>query len=262
MPNPTKRVTDALNILKLQMDGVYQKRDIDVAYRKLARTLHPDKGGTHEKFLALSEAYHIALDWLEHPTETDGATINVSLSVAEALATLYTTISTVRDKLNTYGISDNIAQNQLRMIFNDILYSLRKDILDNPPNVACEILRGHANNFNSRINNIHSGPTPAFAAMVAGAFMTIVLGFAVLMFAISPPAGVVLGTAALSGLVAIPPVVGLVSATFCFFGATNAHKNRSEQQQEMRKIVTAINALADAVQQNSEEDNSITASLT
>ena len=261
MPNSTMSVTDALKILELQRDNKYIKRDIDVAYRKLAKKLHPDKGGTHEQFLALSEAYQIVLGWVEHPTplgsvktnKADGAKVNVSLSVAEALATLYTTISTVGDKLDTYGTSENIALRELRNIFGDIQYSLRKDILDNSPEVTLEILRSNANNLNSRINNIHSGPTPAFAAIVAGTFVTIALGILVLMVALSPPAGVVLGTAVLSGLIATPPVGGLLFGTFCFFAATSAHKNRSEQQQEMRTIVTAINALADSIQQNQEE---------
>lgn len=261
MSNPTKRVTDALNILKLQVDGEYKKRDIDVAYRQLARTLHPDKGGTQEQFLALSEAYQIALGWIEASRKADEATVGVSSSAVEALTTLYTTMSTVRDKLNTYGTSANIAQNQLRKIFNDILYTLREDILDKPPQVACEILRSHANKFHSRINNVHSGPTPVFAAMVAGAVITIGLGIVALMITLFPPAGGVLGTLSLSGLVAIPPVGGLLLGTCCFFAATKADKNRSEQQQEMKKIVTDINALADAVQQNTEEDNSLTPSL-
>ncbi len=216
MPNLTKRVTDALNILALQMDGAYGKRDIDVAYKKLARVLHPDKGGTHEQFLALSEAYQIALEWVENQTEAGVAKVGVSLSVAEALATLYTTISSVRDKLNAYETSANIPLNQLRTIFNDILYSLREDILDNPPDVVCEILRRHANNFNSRIDNIYSGPTPAFAAVVGGAFVTIAMGILALMIALFPPTGVVLGTLALSGLAVVPPVGGLLFGTLCF----------------------------------------------
>ncbi|NCX96792.1 MAG: hypothetical protein EBX41_10410, partial [Chitinophagia bacterium] len=181
--------------------------------------------------------------------------VNVSLSVAEALAKLYTTISTVGDKLDTY--SETIALKELRNIFSDIQYSLRKDILDNPPEVVLDILRRNANDLNSRINNIYSGPTPVFAGVVAGAFATIALGILVLMIALSPPAGVVLGTAALSGLIATPLVGGLLFGAFCFFTATSADKNRSDQQQEMRKIVTAINTLADVVQQNTKEDNII-----
>ena len=114
-------------------------------------------------------------------------------------------------------------------------------------------LRINANVLNLRINNIYSGPTPAFAAIVASAFLTITLGILVLMIALSPPAGVVLGTAVLSGLIATPPVSGLLFGTLCFFAAKSADKNRSEQQQEMRKIVTAINELADSIEQNPEE---------
>lgn len=259
MPNSTMRVTDALKILGLQSENKYTKRDIDVVYRKLAKKLHPDRGGTHDGFLALSEAYQIVLLMVEHPPSLSSVKNNkaVSLSVAEALATLYTTISTVGDKLGTYGTSENIALMQLRNIFDDIQRSLRTDILDNSPEVVLDILWNNAKNLHSRINNIYSGPSPVFAAMVAGAFATIALGILVLMIALSPPAGVVLGTAALSGLIATPPVGGLLFGAFCFFVATSADKNRSDQQQEMTKIVTAINALANAVQKNTEEDNTI-----
>ena len=251
---PSDEITKAFDTLGLKENEIHTKKSIGTQYRRLAKTLHPDKGGTHEQFLALSEAYLIVLGWVETnnvenlvQNKKQTATVTVTLSVAEALAKLYKTISDVHDKLNAYGTSDNIPLNQLLDILQKIQKSLRDNILDKTPVEATFDLQRAATNLDICINNVHSGPTPAFAAVVAGAFATIALGILALMIALSPPAGIVLGTAVLSGLIATPPVGGLLFGTFCFFAAKSAHKNRSEQQQEMRKIVTAIYALARSI---------------
>lgn len=259
MPNSTMSLDDAKKILKLLSNSSYTKSDITKAYRTLAKQYHPDKGGTHEQFLALCEAYQVASDSVRQTTELDNeagtTTVNVPLSAEEALATLYITISAVREKLYNHVTSQSLALNDLRRVLDEILLELQRD-LDCPPQYVVETLRLRAKDINSRIETIYSGPTPVFAATVAFAFLTTSLGILALIIALSQPAGVVLGTAALSGLIAIPPVAGLLFGAICFYGATSADKNRSTQQQEMKKIVTAINALAKVFEDNSEEDDS------
>jgi DnaJ domain len=260
MRNHQREFNNALLILNLDQYKQYSKKDIDTAYKRQALLRHPDKGGTHEQFLELSKAYEIVLGELEQPSHM--GSVKVSLSVAKALATLYITISDVGDKLKSFGISaDNIPLAQSRSIFENIRLSLRKDILDKSPKYVLHVLHDMANNLSEEINNIHIGPTPVVAAMVAGAFVTIILGISALMIALSLPAGIVLGKLALSVLVAIPPVCGLLFGTCCFFGATNANKNRSDLQQEMRKIVTGINALANAVKKSAEDNKDIPPAL-
>ena len=37
------------------------KRELTIRYRKMAMQMHPDKGGDHEKFIKLTEAYQEVL---------------------------------------------------------------------------------------------------------------------------------------------------------------------------------------------------------
>jgi curved DNA-binding protein CbpA len=43
------------------------KRTLTRKFRKLARTHHPDKGGNHDRFVELSEAYQALLEKITRP---------------------------------------------------------------------------------------------------------------------------------------------------------------------------------------------------
>ena len=79
------------------------------------------------------------------------------------------------------------------------------------------------------------------------------LSIAVFCIALSLSSGVILSTSTLVGLIAIPPVGGLLVGIFAFFSTINAHQNRSARQQEIMKIVKAIHNLIAAVEKSSEE---------
>ena len=45
----------------MHFNGCRTPEDIKARFRQLAKKLHPDAGGTHEQFIALTEQYHAAL---------------------------------------------------------------------------------------------------------------------------------------------------------------------------------------------------------
>lgn len=249
---PSTKIIQAFAVLELDYKQLYQKEKINSTYRKLARECHPDKGGTTEKFQELSAAYQTVLEFIELKNSSNKNNkknrkkTNINLSFTEKVAALYTTISAVDKKLATYGTSETISLKELRDILKDIQSVLQKEIFHNEQNfvVIAINLKANANIFDGMINKIYSGPSPAFAAIVACAFISIGLGIVALMIAFSLPSNVVHSAAVLSGLIATPPVSGLLLGAICFFGAKSADKNRSEQQAEMRKITAAIKDLA------------------
>ena len=59
------RVESAVQLLGVRHPFTTFTKDVEASYRKLARRLHPDKGGTHECFLLLQEARDICLGLVE-----------------------------------------------------------------------------------------------------------------------------------------------------------------------------------------------------
>lgn len=72
-PRPVKSITveKACTLFNIKPDELktLTKKQLARRYRKLARKVHPDTGGTHEKFVELSEAYDILLKSLPSPGE-------------------------------------------------------------------------------------------------------------------------------------------------------------------------------------------------
>ncbi len=122
-------------------------------------------------------------------------------------------------------------------------------ILEESVRFALILLNEEAVNLEIKINNIDKIGTPAAYATGSCLYITIALFCIVL----SLSSGVILSTATLVGLIAIPPVGGLLVGRFAFFSTINAHQNRSARQQEIMKIVKAIHNLIAAVEKSSEE---------
>ena len=240
----------AFGILKLDPKGTYTEQDIHSAYKNIARKVHPDKrpgdANAHGQFVDLTEAYKRVLKKIR-PPEAE-AKVNVTLSVTQAFDTLHSTILAVGIKLDAYSNTK-----ALRKILDDLPYSLDKIILDESARFALILLNEEAVNLEIKINNIDKIGTPAEYATVSCLFITIALSIAVFCIALSLSAAAMLSTATLVGLIAIPPVGGLLVGGGTFFSTKDAHKKRSERQQEMMKIVTAINNLIAAVEESSAE---------
>ncbi len=49
-------------LLELPIDGALEPSQIKAAYRKLAKRAHPDVGGSHERFVRITEAKNALLD--------------------------------------------------------------------------------------------------------------------------------------------------------------------------------------------------------
>jgi hypothetical protein len=64
-PSPTRSVSlgEASTIFKVPKDSLDKMKRSDLArlYRRRAQKLHPDKGGDHDTFVKLTEAYHSLL---------------------------------------------------------------------------------------------------------------------------------------------------------------------------------------------------------
>jgi hypothetical protein len=64
-PPPTRSVTSGeasslFNVSKDSLDNM-GRSDLARLYRRRAQKLHPDKGGDHDRFVKLTEAYHSLL---------------------------------------------------------------------------------------------------------------------------------------------------------------------------------------------------------
>ncbi len=250
-----KLLDKAFSILKLDPKGTYTEQDIHRAYKNIARKVHPDKrpgdANAHGQFVDLTEAYKRVLKEIL-PPEAE-AKVNVTLSVIQAFDTLHSTILDVGIKLNAYSNTK-----ALRKILFDLRYSLDRTILDESVRFALILLNEEAVKLEIKINNIDKIGTPATYATVSCLYITIALSIAVFCIALSLSAAAMLSTATLVGLIAIPPVGGLLVGSSAFFSTKDTHKKRSERQQEMMKIVTAINNLIDAVEKSSaESDNGL-----
>ena len=240
----------AFDTLKLDPKSTYTEQDIHSAYRRIARKVHPDKrpGDTNarEQFIDLTRAYKRVLE--EIISQEPEAKVNVTLSVTQAFDTLHSTILAVRKKLDAYTNSK-----ALRKILDDLPYSLDESLLHEPVRFALILLNEEAAKLEIRINNIDKIGTPATYAMVSGLYITIALSIAVFCIALSLSSGFMLNTATLLGLIVIPPIGGLLVGSITFFSTINAHKNRSDKQEEVMKIVKAINDLIAAVEESSTE---------
>jgi len=68
-PRSQKRIPadQALKIFKLNKNELkaMTKRNLTKLYRKLARKVHPDTGGSNEKFVELNDAYETLLEELK-----------------------------------------------------------------------------------------------------------------------------------------------------------------------------------------------------
>ncbi|PJD95060.1 MAG: hypothetical protein CK426_09375 [Legionella sp.] len=249
-----KQITEALVLLELEGGANLTDANIlNKAYKKKALKLHPDKGGTHEQFLALCEAYHLILTWIQnkeavdnHIEKTSKKKVDITPSVADSLANLYIIIADVEKKLVDCE-SGTIAKKQLKASLDHIALTLRGNILDQSPYDAAELLRQHANALNDSINNIHRGPSPELTALIA----SVMVGVFTLLIALS--AGITIS----SGLMAIPLIGTLAFSGFCFFTAVDADKQRTRLQKEMGAIVTAIDQLAAVILKEINSDSEV-----
>lgn len=69
-PKPAVSGSRAREIFNLTTEelNTMNKRSLTRKFRKLAREHHPDKGGSHDKFVELSEAYQALLEKITRPT--------------------------------------------------------------------------------------------------------------------------------------------------------------------------------------------------
>jgi len=66
-PKPSVPVSKAREIFGLSKEDLktMKKKTLTKTFRKLARKHHPDKGGDHEKFVEINEAYQALLEKLK-----------------------------------------------------------------------------------------------------------------------------------------------------------------------------------------------------
>ncbi|HIE33415.1 MAG TPA: J domain-containing protein [Thermodesulfobacteriaceae bacterium] len=63
-PNKWEKLEAARRLLKLPRET--SRAEIREAYRRLAASFHPDRGGDPEKMKALNEAYNLLMEYCEH----------------------------------------------------------------------------------------------------------------------------------------------------------------------------------------------------
>ena len=246
MPFISPAEQEAFTFLKIENISNLKKKDLDTAYILLARQ-HSEN---HQNFLKSCKAYQATLNYLLLlDIKNPNIELRGSLSVEEALSNLYITISKIDEELDPDGISDTVFLNELREIFNEIKLSLRNYVLGNTNNtdVLLELIKNKANELNYKIDNLYHGFTPAFVGILGGSLVAITLGIFALLISLFPPVGIAIGTTALIGLIATPPVGGLLYGGLRFFCASTAHENRTEQKQKLKKIVLPIDELVTAI---------------
>jgi hypothetical protein len=170
--------------------------------------------------------------------------------IKSSIKDLKTTLENVRRNLDRYGDSNNIPLNQLRAILDATEPSLSALISEEETNNSkfdIEHLKNIEKKLKSEIDAIYKRPfSPLTVGILSAVVVSLIPGIVILTAVLSLPAGFVFSTALLNELIAPSlyfVIASLAFGVYGFFVAKTADETTANQQQEMKKIVEAINTL-------------------